>query len=285
MLYLPPLRRLLLPSLLCLAFILYYKSTFRLPTPRQQLQTLLLRQPKLTPPGTRVSVHDLAREHDAVDHIVLRNASENHRSPPLHLYYKYSEPGESVANSTRVRINYAEPESNPHMAPLWQCPREQNPITEHIRLPNPVYNITLIVRNETDNERKGLLNPAILSLPDWSPNQYLLVSRVATDGSHMQNLICEANICYTGGDENARRNENRCSAEDLRLLGGALGMRCATPPLTLNVPPTPAYSCGEHTGILMDIPGFHDPRVFWTGRGEPVMMLNSQLVWAPQVKR
>lgn len=276
MLYLPPLRRLLLPSLLCLAFILYYKSTVRLPTARQQLQSLLLRQPELTPSGIRISVNELANEHDGVDQIIIRNVSENHRSPPLHLYYKYDQPGDRSADGTEIRPSYAQPESNPHMAPLWRCPREPNTITDHIRLPNPVYNISLIVRNETENERKGFLNPAILSLPDWSENQYLLVSRVATDGSHMQNLMCEANICYTGGEENARRRERPCSSEDLELLGGAIGLRCVTPPMTLNVPPTPAYSCVEDTGPLMDIPGFHDPRVFWTGRGEPVMMVNSQ---------
>ena len=271
MLYLPPLRRFLLPSLLCLAFILYYKSTVRLPTGRMQLQNLLIRQPELTPPGTRVTLAEFERIHYGVSQMVQSNQTQNFRSPPLDLYYNYNQPGGADQTFT-----YADPESNPHMAPLWECPRSPNPITDHIRLPNPVWNISLVVRNETENERKGFLNPAILSLPWWSENQYLVVSRVMTDGSHMQNLLCEANICYTGGPQNARPGERPCTDEDLGLLGGAMGMRCATPPITLNVPPTPAESCEEYSGVLMDIPGFHDPRIFWSGRGEPLMMVNSQ---------
>ena len=73
-----------------------------------------------------------------------------------------------------------------------------------------------------------------------------------------------------------RPGEIECDQTELDLLGPGGGMRCATPPITLNVPPTPAENCGEGTGVLMDIPGFHDPRAFWSGKGEPLMMVNSQ---------
>jgi len=131
-------------------------------------------------------------------------------------------------------------------------------------------------KGDTDNEKLSFLNPAILSLPYWSKNQYLVVSRVQTDGSHQQNLLCEANICHIDEGEGVREGEHACTADDIKVIGAGGGMRCATTPITLNVPPTPAKSCGEGTGILMDIPGFHDPRIFWTGRGEPVMMVNTQ---------
>lgn len=278
MLYLPPLRRLLLPSLLFLAFILYYKSTVPLPTARQQLSRIIVRQPELSPPGTRISIANII-DNDQV-YIRNKNVSENYELPPIRTYYHYNELSTTFDNGTQIELVYQEPEQNPHLAPLLQCPIKPNNVTDHIRLPNLVYNISVVVLNETDNEHKGYLNPAILSLPYWSTNQYLLVSRVDTDGSHQENLICEANICYTGNEENARQGEKPCDSGDLSLLGGAMGMRCATPPVTLNVPPTPAESCGSNTGPLMDIPGFHDPRIFWSGKGEPLMMVNSQYVLA-----
>lgn len=135
----------------------------------------------------------------------------------------------------------------------------------------------MVLYGDSENEKRSYLNAAILSLPYWSENQYLLVSRVQTDGTMQLNMICEANICYTNASE-ARPGEKPCNEDDLYLLGGAEGMRCATPPVTLDVPPTPAKSCGEGTGVLMDVPGFHDPRIFWTGKGEPLMILNSQYV-------
>lgn len=280
MIYLPPFRRLLLPSLLCLAFILYYKSTVRLPTARQQLSRIIVRQPELSPPGTRISIANI-RDDDQV-YIKDRNLTDNFRLPPVRTYYHYNEISTKFDNGTEIELIYEEPAHNPHMAPLWKCPIKPNNVTDHIRLPNLIHNITVVVMNDTENEHKGYLNPALISLPYWSTNQYLLVARVDTDGSHQENVICEANICYTGSEENARPGEKPCDPGDLALLGGTMGMRCATPPALLNVPPTPAKNCGAHTGPLMDIPGFHDPRIFWSGKGEPLMMVNSQSVLVPQ---
>ena len=115
-----------------------------------------------------------------------------------------------------------------------------------------------------------------MSLPYWSKNQYLVVSRIVTDGNHQENVICEANVCYIGSGENARPGEKPCTEDDLFHVGPAGGMRCATPPTTLSVPPTPAEHCEGKFADYVDIPGFHDPRVFWSGRGEPLMMVNTQ---------
>lgn len=271
MIYLPPLRRLLLPSILFLVIILYYKSTVRIPSSSSPFSSIFNRQSAFSPQGERVPVSDI----EDYGFVTKRNLTEDFMSPPLRLYYPYNELQMKFANGTVIEPNLPKPADNPHLQPLLQCPVQPNPITSHIRLPNPVYNVTLIVRNDTENEHVGNLNPAIISLPHWSENQYLLVARVATDGSHQKNLICEANICFTD-ESKARPGEKRCTEEDLRLQGGAIGMRCATPPATLNVPATPAEDCGKGTYILMDIPGFHDPRVFWTGKGEPLMMVNTQ---------
>ena len=96
------------------------------------------------------------------------------------------------------------------------------------------------------------------------------------DGNYQQNVLCEANICYPGSSKHVRPGEKLCSADDLRFLGPSGGMRCATAPVTLSVPPTPAENCeGKFRGYV-DIPGFHDPRVFWSGKEEPLMMVNTQ---------
>ncbi|KAI9722572.1 MAG: hypothetical protein M1828_004569 [Chrysothrix sp. TS-e1954] len=271
MIYFPPLRRLLLPSLVCLAFILYYRSTSVIPGTRIHLSNLIIRDPDVTPEGFHVPLNELDHQQ-----IYFGNISENYNSPPLSVYYPYHEPGATYHNGTDIAITYLDPATHEHLQRFFQCPREPNPITDHIRLPNLVYNISLIFMNETENERKSYLNPAIISLPSWSPNQYLVIGRVVTDGSHQQNLLCEANICYTGDAENARAGEQPCGDDDMLYLGGKTGMRCAMPPMTLNVPPTPAKKCPKSAEVMTDVPGFHDPRVFWTGKGEPLMMVNTQ---------
>jgi hypothetical protein len=70
--------------------------------------------------------------------------------------------------------------------------------------------------------------------------------------------------------------EKACSKDDVSYLGAAGGMRCETELVILSVPPTPAESCEGKFGAYVDIPGFHDPRIFWSGTGEPLMMVNTQ---------
>lgn len=119
-------------------------------------------------------------------------------------------------------------------------------------------------------------NPTIMALPYWSPNQYLLVSRVVTEGLHQENLICEANTCYARGAEGRRPGEKDCNDDDIMALGAAGGLRCAHDPIVLNIPPTPSEKCTGKFAAFPDIPGFHDPRIFWSGKGEPLIVINSQ---------
>lgn len=276
MIYLPSLRRFLLPSVVCLLFIIIYRSSHRIPA--TYLSSLVVEQPVISPPADRIAVSKLTTRP-----LVIQDPSGDILEPPIGLYYQYGD--EKVLNleaDPRLESNitdegprYINPASNSYLRQLLQCPREPNRFTNHIRLPNQIRDISMVLTGESENEKRSFLNAAILSLPFWSQNQYLLVSRVQTDGSLQLNIVCEANICYTD-EANARPGEKPCTDEDLFLLRGAEGMRCATPPMTLNVPPTPAKSCGDGTGILMDVPGFHDPRIFWTGKGEPLMILNSQ---------
>lgn len=271
MIYFPPLRRLLLPALLLLIFILYYRSSERVNT---NLSSYIIQAPVLSAPGTRILVQETNAQV-----ILASNTSENHLSPDRHFYYEYNAPDQkSVDDGTSRRPTHFDPASHPAMQQLYECPIEPNPYTNHIRLRNVfLRNITVIFHNETANEGLLYLNPAIMSLPSWSKNQYLVVMRVRTDGTHQNNIFCEANVCYTDPSE-AGPGQLPCTDQDKALLGGAPGLRCAMPPTSLNVPATPAAYCGHQMGILMDIPGFHDPRVFWTGKGEPLMMVNTQSV-------
>ena len=140
---------------------------------------------------------------------------------------------------------------------LLQCNQEPNPHTNHIRLPDIIRNITVF--QPGDGPR--LFNPTIIALPSWSENQYLLVTRFVTEGLHQESLICEANEYHTSD------NGEGDTSNDLR---------CVTPPKVLNIPPTPAEECSGEWQALVDIPGFHDPRIFWSGKGEPLIIVNSQ---------
>ncbi|KAJ9635476.1 hypothetical protein H2199_008479 [Coniosporium tulheliwenetii] len=105
-------------------------------------------------------------------------------------------------------------------------------------------------------------NPTVMSLPYWSPNQYLLVSRIVTDGTYQENVICEANICHPNTTD-LRPGDQLCSEDDLTHLGGAVAKQCLG-------------SMAPYTSI----PGFHDPRIFYDGRGAPLMILNTQSRYA-----
>ncbi|EXJ72341.1 uncharacterized protein A1O5_04845 [Cladophialophora psammophila CBS 110553] len=68
-----------------------------------------------------------------------------------------------------------------------------------------------------------------------------------------------------------------CSPSDLSdtRLGSRGGLRCVSNPVKINIPSTPAENCTGSWLAFPDIPGFHDPRVFWSGKGEPLILVNS----------
>ena len=260
MIYFPPLRRLLLPAVFLLALAVFYRSSLQVPSfPR-----LILHSSPTPPKGLHRSSSSLK-----IQLLPVYNASNNHLPPPQQYYYS----GTTSSNDT----TYASPH-NPALEVLFNCPVKPNKYTGHIRLQNIVQNISQVPAGASSDSRV-FWNPTIVSLPYWSKNQYLVVSRIVTDGNHQENVLCEANICYVGSGKNARPGEKPCTADDLIHLGPAGGMRCATAPFTMSVPPTPAEHCEGKFGTYVDIPGFHDPRIFWSGRGEPLMMVNTQYVF------
>ena len=257
MIYLPPLRRLLLPAILLLALIVFYRSSLEVPS----FPPLVLHSSPSSPEGIHRSISSLKNQP-----LPIYNASNNHLPPPKEYYYS----GSSGSNDT----TYASPR-NPSLKALFTCPVKPNQYTGHIRLPNIVQNISQLPAGAKPDPRV-FWNPTVISLPYWSKNQYLVVSRIVTDGNHQENVLCEANICYVGSGKDARPGEKPCTADDLVHVGPAGGMRCVTAPTTISVPPTPAEYCAGKFWNYVDIPGFHDPRVFWSGRGEPLMMVNTQ---------
>lgn len=269
MIYLPPQRRLLVPALILLAFIFFYRSSSHISA---AIPSFVLHQPLPPPKGIRVPIADL-KSHT----LPILNVSENHLSPPQKYYYSHTkEPTPKSYNRTSEATVWSQPVFNPSLAVLFKCPLRANQHTNHIRLPNIIRNISQAPPNPTNDDKRVYWNPTIISLPYWSPNQYLIVSRIVTDGNHQENVLCEANFCYVGSGSGSKGGEKQCTEDDLRILGPAGGLRCAAPPTTLSVPPTPAEKCDGKFGTYVDIPGFHDPRIFWSGRGEPLMIVNTQ---------
>lgn len=258
MIYLPPLRRLLIPAIIALTLIVFYRSSLQVPA----FPPLILHSSTTPPEGIHRSIASLRSQP-----LPLFNASNNHLSPPKQYFYTEKSTGNTTA--------YSSPTLDPALEVLFKCPIEPNQYTGHIRLPNIIQNISQIPSYGKPDSRI-FWNPTVISLPYWSKNQYLVVSRIVTDGNHQENVLCEAIVCYIGSENDARPGEQPCTEDDLYQLGPAGGMRCVTHPFTLSVPPTPAEHCEGKFASYVDIPGFHDPRVFYSGRGEPLMMVNTQ---------
>jgi hypothetical protein len=166
---------------------------------------------------------------------------------------------------------------NHHVELLSRCSVQPNKHLQHIRLQNSHLNISFTPPNRPPNADLRLFNPTILPLPSWSTEgKYLIVSRVVTEGLHQRSLFCFADLCIPANSTSGHyEGTRRCTDEDQTVLGSLGGLRCTTEPLTLNIPPTPALQCEGSWSSLPNIPGFHDPRIFWSGQGEPLIILNS----------
>jgi len=167
----------------------------------------------------------------------------------------------------------------PRIAPLLECPRAANPVTRHIRLANRPFNISLTSPGQSPDRSLRMFNPTLMPLPYWSgATKYVLVSRVVTSGLHQESLICLADFCiprYTNSSRVVPADTRYCTSSDIEVLGPRGGLRCTTEPSKINIPPTPAKQCYGAWASFPDIPGFHDPRAFWSGKGEPLIIVNS----------
>lgn len=166
---------------------------------------------------------------------------------------------------------------NPYVSTLLECSANINAPIQHVRLPHHHLNISFAPPGQEANPHLRLFNPTLLPLPSWSqPCTYLMVSRVVTEGLHQESLICLADFCLAPNSTTRFLPGSRaCTVEDHSVLGPRGGLRCCTEPRKLNVPPTPALNCEGPWLAFPDIPGFHDPRIFWSGKGEPLIIMNS----------
>ncbi|KAK4695011.1 hypothetical protein P7C71_g2649, partial [Lecanoromycetidae sp. Uapishka_2] len=235
MIYLPPLRRFLVPVIVFVTIVIVYRAV---PVPTS-LPALVFHPPPAPPQGIHVPISNVQKP------LPNYNSSENHLSPPNRYFYSY-EKSEKVANKSSNSILW-QPVLDPNFEVLFQCPKRANEYTGHVRLSNIVQNISHIPPGSLKPESRVFWNPTVISLPYWSENQYLIVSRIVTDGNYQENVLCEANVCHVEGQD-ARPGEKPCTADDLMHVGPA--------------------------------GGFHDPRIFWSGKGEPLMMVNTQSRYA-----
>ena len=260
MMYCTPLRRLFAPAIVAFIIVALWRS-FQ----ADNLPAFILHPPPVPPPGIRIPIGSLQKPLPAI------NTTGNYQSPPSDFFYSYEK--QRHRNDSTLLW---QPALDANLAPLFQCSKTVNTITGHYRLPHVIQNISSIPSGLLRPEYRVFWNPTIIALPHWSPTQYLVVSRILTDGKHQENVLCEANGCYVGPPGSGRPGEKPCSAEDIKTLGPSGGLRCVAPPVTLSVPPTPAEKCEGKFQPYVDIPGFHDPRIFWSGKGEPLMMVNTQ---------
>jgi hypothetical protein len=204
-----------------------------------------------------------------IKHPFINGSDQHHSSPPF--FAQHAESGSiDPFESLKIKAPRA-------LIDLTQCHRSPNQFTGHIRLPNLLYNISMSPISVTTEETRSFWNPTIFALPYWARSQYLIVNMVIPHGEpYRQNVLCEANICHPGSQKPSSSREKACTDDDLKVLGPNGGLRCVTEPVEVEVPPTPAERCDGSEQLLADIPGFHDPRLFYSGRGEPILMVVSQ---------
>ena len=260
MIHFPSSRRYLHSVLLILAILVLGRYSFL----SHSVPSFIFHQPPPASVGTRISIAKL-KEQPLPPIDLFGN------TPATHSWQRSLISGAPNGSSTSQQST-----RNHNLDQLWKCPRHSNRYTNHIRLPAIIQNISQVPVGAKTTDPRVFWNPTVIALPYWSTNQYLVISRELTDGGHQQNFVCEANMCYVGELKNARKGERPCNSDDLVHVGQAGGLRCVTPPTSLSVPATPAKHCSGKFKNYVDIPGFHDPRLFYNGRGEPLMIVNTQ---------
>ncbi|KAK9388108.1 hypothetical protein V1515DRAFT_462804 [Lipomyces mesembrius] len=145
---------------------------------------------------------------------------------------------------------------------LWRCrtgePRAAEVFDTFLSLKYKIFEVRV------ESERYPMTyNPSIIALPPSSHYPFLIVARVRGGGFFQESVICEGKYI----------DEPFVNAYGFEVMNRLIG--CATNPRVLTVPQTPARDC---TGIdyMSDVPGYHDPRIFWSNTGAPLMMFNQQ---------
>ena len=258
-------RRHLHSALFILAIILIWRLKF---VPRS-VPSFIFHQPLPPSTGTRILITEIEKLS-----LLTTDKSSNLLLPPSRFFYIWEKASPHEPPNSSIALQQLA--GNNNFQDLLECRQHPNQYTNHIRLPAIIQNISQVTASISRTDERVFWNPTVIALPYWSDNQYLVVSRILTHGDYQQTFLCEANICYVGQPNNARKGEKPCTSEDLVYVGQAGGLRCATPPISLSVAPTPAKHCSGKFKYYADIPGFHDPRIFYSGKGEPLMIGNTQ---------
>lgn len=155
------------------------------------------------------------------------------------------------------------------------CSATPNQYTNHIRISSYLYNISDRPRMSDTLATRMLWNPTIIALPYWSKNPYLVISMVYPKGDlNRESLLCEAVVCSPSAK--GSDGDVPCMEYDYKYLGASGGMRCVTEPVAVILPQTTAHECKGDAAVYADVTGFHDPRLFYSGLGQPVLMVSSQ---------
>ncbi|KAJ9651280.1 hypothetical protein H2198_009434 [Neophaeococcomyces mojaviensis] len=221
---------------------------------------------------------------DIVQRTIVRSSTQ--AAIPLN-FSAYFNPNLSLKQQfvSNYHASHPLPSMNPCITRLFsRCYYKPNPHTNHVRLPSiHISNISMVPTLPEENVNvdefttNRYFNPTIIALPPHiytpqTPYRYVLLTRLVTTGLHQESHVCFADICSPRSRSVHYSSARLCDASDLELLGANGGMRCTTTPEKLNIPPTPARNCSGTWRTFPDIPGFHDPRMFWTGRESEVLV-------------
>ncbi|KPI42491.1 uncharacterized protein AB675_9827 [Cyphellophora attinorum] len=216
--------------------------------------------------------------HNVLDNFVDEGQEVNSSSSSDNLHERYITSQKSTL-----------PTFNPYLKPLLQCQNQSNERSQ-IVLPARHLNISLQLDNdETTTAQNRYFNPTIIPLPSYAASltsaRYVLVTRLVTAGLHQESHACLASFCHPGPENDGPNSTTQrghlppdsevCSDSALAHLGPNGGFRCITLPRPVNIPPTPSLKCSPKWAAFPDIPGFHDPRIMWSGDGEPLIIVNS----------
>ena len=150
-------------------------------------------------------------------------------------------------------------------------------LTGHTRLPNLLCNVSMEPRSTPNEEKRRFWNPMIVAIPYWAKNQYLIVC------SHSKMYL-------TGETFSAKRtfailnlrNETTSARKFARMRTWKYSVQmedyvAPVHPSTLTYLQFLHRSVRVWNGVLQICLAFMIPgRVFYSGRGEPILMISSQ---------
>lgn len=149
----PFLRRLLLP------FIALVMVSLLLRSPRYKVSNI---RPHYETPGPTLSSLEVS----------LPRIQPSHRLPAQYTSEIKPLNGEGATAEVLEIPNLPVDDPRvPALIQLTQCPIKPNRFTNHIRLPNMLYNISMSPEKHLTDDKRRYWNPTIIALPSWAENE------------------------------------------------------------------------------------------------------------------